>query len=39
MLAMITAWLWGRDDQLPDGHRLGTEWLSELRKATADLDR
>ncbi|HLL64650.1 MAG TPA: aminoglycoside phosphotransferase family protein [Micromonosporaceae bacterium] len=35
MLAMITAWRWDRDDQFPDGHRLGTEWLSELRKATA----
>ena len=35
MLAMITAWRWDRDDQFPDGHRLGIEWLSELRKATA----
>jgi aminoglycoside phosphotransferase (APT) family kinase protein len=39
MLAMITAWRWDRDDQLPDGRRLGTEWLSQLRKATADRDR
>jgi aminoglycoside phosphotransferase (APT) family kinase protein len=38
VLAMITAWRWDRDDQLPDGHRLGIEWLSELRKATASLD-
>lgn len=34
-LAMNTAWRWDRDDQFPDGHRLGIEWLSELRKATA----
>lgn len=36
MLAMITAWRWDRDDRLPDGRRLGVEWLSELR---VDLDR
>ena len=35
MLAMITAWRWDRDDQFPDGPRLGIEWLTELRKATA----
>ncbi|MCW6005096.1 aminoglycoside phosphotransferase family protein [Micromonospora sp. CPCC 205371] len=35
MLAMITMWRWDRDDQFPDGHRLGVEWLSEIRKATA----
>jgi aminoglycoside phosphotransferase (APT) family kinase protein len=35
MLAMITVWRWDRDDQFPDGHRLGIEWLSELRNATA----
>lgn len=34
MLAMITVWRWDRDDQFPDGHRLGIEWLTELRKAT-----
>ena len=34
-LAMITTWRWDRDDQFPDGHRLGVEWLSELRAATA----
>ncbi|MFF5171415.1 phosphotransferase family protein [Micromonospora sp. NPDC000089] len=33
MLAMITTWRWDRDDQFPDGHRLGIEWLSELRQA------
>jgi hypothetical protein len=32
VLAMITAWRWDRDDQFPDGHRLGVEWLCELRK-------
>ncbi len=35
MLAMITTWRWDRHDQFPDGHRLGIDWLSELRKATA----
>jgi thiamine kinase-like enzyme len=35
VLAMITMWRWDRDDQLPDGRRLGNEWLSEIRKATA----
>lgn len=35
MLAMITTWRWDRHDQFPDGHSLGIEWLSELRKATA----
>ncbi|GAA2815926.1 hypothetical protein GCM10020220_000050 [Nonomuraea rubra] len=33
MLAMITAWRWDRDDQLPDGRRLGVEWLAQLRAA------
>ncbi|MGW3351483.1 phosphotransferase enzyme family protein [Nonomuraea rubra] len=33
MLAMITAWRWDRDDQLPDGRRLGMEWLGRLRAA------
>ncbi|MER5193946.1 phosphotransferase enzyme family protein [Streptomyces sp. NPDC002755] len=36
VLAMITAWRWDRDDQLPDGRRLGTEWLGQIRTA---LDR
>jgi hypothetical protein len=33
MLAMVTTWRWDRDDQLPHGRQLGTEWLSELRAA------
>ena len=33
VLAMITTWRWDRDDQLPDGRQLGTEWLSQLRTA------
>ncbi|MFY1637609.1 phosphotransferase family protein [Solwaraspora sp. WMMB335] len=33
VLAMITTWRWDRDDQFPDGHRLGIEWLSQLRKS------
>ncbi len=36
VLAMITTWRWDRDDQLPNGRRLATEWLSQLRAA---LDR
>ncbi|MDG4791181.1 aminoglycoside phosphotransferase family protein [Micromonospora sp. WMMD1102] len=35
VLAMITTWRWDRDDQFPDGHRLGIEWLGGLRDATA----
>ncbi|MET0425562.1 MAG: aminoglycoside phosphotransferase family protein [Actinoplanes sp.] len=37
VLAIITAWRWDRDDQFPDGRRLGIEWLSELRKATVQI--
>ena len=36
VLAMITAWRWDRGDEFPNGRRLGTEWLSQLRAA---LDR
>jgi hypothetical protein len=36
MLAMITTWRWDRDDQLPNGRRLGIEGLSQIRGA---LDR
>ncbi len=35
VLAMITAWRWDRDDQFPDGRRLGAEWLGQLRSALA----
>ncbi|MET7466384.1 aminoglycoside phosphotransferase family protein [Nonomuraea sp. NPDC005501] len=31
VLAMITTWRWDRGDQLPNGRRLGTEWLSRIR--------
>ena len=31
VLAMITTWRWDRDDQLPDGRQLGTQWLSQIR--------
>jgi aminoglycoside phosphotransferase (APT) family kinase protein len=31
VLAMITTWRWDRGDQLPNGHQLGTEWLSQIR--------
>ncbi|HLI02462.1 MAG TPA: phosphotransferase [Acidimicrobiales bacterium] len=33
MLAMITAWRWDRDDQLPGGHQLAGEWTAQLRAA------
>ncbi|MFE6889190.1 phosphotransferase [Streptomyces sp. NPDC057694] len=31
VLAIIATWRWDRDDQLPDGRRLGTEWLDRIR--------
>lgn len=31
--AMITTWRWDRDDQLPNGRRLATEWLGRIRAA------
>ncbi|GAA2213729.1 aminoglycoside phosphotransferase [Nonomuraea monospora] len=33
MWAMVTAWRWDRNDQLPDGRRLGVEWLRQVRAA------
>jgi len=36
MLAMVTAWRWDRDDQLPDGRRLAAEWTAQIR---TELDR
>jgi Ser/Thr protein kinase RdoA (MazF antagonist) len=33
VLAMITAWRWDLADQFPDGRRLGTEWLHQIRAA------
>ena len=33
VLAMITTWRWDRGDQFPNGRRLGTEWLSQIRAA------
>lgn len=35
-LAIVTVWRWDRTDQFPDGHRLGTQWLHQIRTA---LDR
>ena len=32
MTAIVTAWRWDRSDQLPDGRRLGVEWLGKLRE-------
>jgi hypothetical protein len=33
VLAIATTWRWDRDDRLPDGRRLGRQWLAELRAA------
>jgi hypothetical protein len=33
VLAMITTWRWDQGDQLPNGRRLGTEWLGQIRAA------
>ena len=33
MLAMIATWRWNRDDDLPNGRRLGLSWLNEMRAA------
>lgn len=33
VLAMIAAWRWDRDDQFPNGRRMGTELLSQVRAA------
>jgi len=33
MLAMVAAWRWDRKDEFPNGHRMGTELLSQLRAA------
>ena len=35
VLAMITAWRWDRDDELPNGRRLALDWLGEMRSALA----
>jgi hypothetical protein len=32
-LAMVASWRWDRDDQLPDGRRMGTELISRIRAA------
>ena len=32
VLAMVAAWRWDRNDQFPDGRRMGTELLNALRK-------
>lgn len=33
VLAMVATWRWDRDDQLPDGRRMGTDLLSQIRAA------
>ena len=39
VLAMITTWRWDRGDQFPNGRRLGTEWLGQLRTALERRDQ
>jgi hypothetical protein len=36
MLAMITAWRWNPEDQLPDRMRLAQVWTTQLRGAFED---
>ncbi|MFD7293615.1 phosphotransferase [Streptomyces sp. NPDC059897] len=31
VLAVVTTWRWDRDDEYPDGRRMGEEWLDQLR--------
>ncbi len=33
VLAIVTTWRWDRGDQLPNGRRLGTDWLGRIRAA------
>ncbi len=33
MLAMVTTWRWDREDDLPNGRQLATEWLLEIGAA------
>jgi Phosphotransferase enzyme family len=33
VLAMVAAWRWDRDDRLPNGRRMATEFLSQIRAA------
>jgi hypothetical protein len=35
VLAIATTWRWDRADRLPDGRRLGTEWLRRVRELRA----
>ncbi|MFK4086302.1 phosphotransferase [Kribbella sp. NPDC020789] len=33
MLAMVTAWRWDRNDQLPNGRQRAEEWIAQIRSA------
>jgi thiamine kinase-like enzyme len=33
MLGMVAAWRWDRDDQFPDGRRMGAAFLAQIRSA------
>lgn len=33
MLAMVTAWRWDRNDQLPNGRQRAEEWTAQIRSA------
>src|SRR5215216_6314682 len=39
VLAMITTWRWDRGDQLPNGRRLGTDWLGQIPDSRRILNR
>ena len=38
MLAMVATWRWDRDDEFPNGRRMGTELLSQIRESTQVVD-
>lgn len=38
-LALATTWRWDREDSLPDGRRLGADWLRRLRDLTTRRNR
>jgi thiamine kinase-like enzyme len=39
MLAMVATWRWDRDDQLPNGRRMGRQLVSQIRARRCDSPR
>jgi hypothetical protein len=37
-LAIATTWRWDRDDQFPNGRRLGMQWLNQIRSALGNYE-